>query len=347
MAQSTTPPTDSIEKHGVSIAPATDDELKRWNDLVSQSPHGTVYHRLEALEVQADHAGAELTPLVGYKGQEPICLFPLFSLSKAGIQGVFSPPPDLWVSYLGPALLNFEHLKQRRAEKRHRRVVEAAVEWIDTVLDPSYTHFRTACGYDDPRPFEWNEFDVTPRYTYHVDLSPGEEELLDSFSSDARQNVRTDADYDIDVEGAAAIERIIEQVRLRHEEQGESYTVTPEFVTDLYRRLPDGSVRPYVLRADDEFVGGMVTLAHDDTVYRWQGGAKTDHDLPVNDLLDWQIMRDAMERGETTYNLVGANNPRLCDYKAKFAPEVVQYHSLGRRNAGLKVAAKFYRRFIR
>lgn len=347
MAQSTNSPTDSIEKHGVSIAPATADELDRWNDHVSRSQHGTVYHRLEALKVQAEHSGAQLTPLVGYKGQEPICLFPVFSLSKAGIQGVFSPPPNLWVSYLGPVLLNFEHLKQRRAEKRHRRVVEAALEWIDDAFDPSYTHFRTACGYDDPRPFEWNGFDVTPRYTYHVDLSPDEEELLDSFSSDARSNIRTNAEYDVDVEAVAAIERILEQVRLRHEEQGESYTVTPEFVAALYRRLPDGCVRPYVLRVDGEFVGGMVTLADGCTVHRWQGGAKTDHDLPVNDLLDWHIMRDAIERGETTYNLVGANNPRLCDYKAKFAPEVIQYYSFGRRNAGLRFAAKFYKRFIR
>ncbi|WP_224335658.1 lipid II:glycine glycyltransferase FemX [Haloprofundus halobius] len=347
MAQSTTPPTDPIEKRGVRVGLATDDDLERWNDLASRSPHGTVYHRLEALEVQAAHAGAELFPLVGYKGQEPVCLFPVFSLSKAGIRGVFSPPPDLWVSYLGPALLNFESLKQRRAEKRHRRLVEAALGWVDETLDPSYIHFRTACGYDDPRPFEWNGFDVTPRYTYHVDLTPGPDALLDSFSSDARRNVRTDADYTVDVEGVDAIERIVEQVRRRHEEQGESYAVTPAFVTDLHRRLPDGCVRPYVFRADGEFVSGMVTLAHGDTVHRWQGGAKTDHDLPVNDLLDWHIMRDAMERGETTYNLVGANNPRLCDYKAKFAPEVVQYHSLGRRNAGLKVAAKFYKRFIR
>jgi hypothetical protein len=342
------PAETEVEKHGVRVGLATANDLDSWDDYVSRSPHGSVYHRLDALRVQAKHSGATLYPLVGFKGQEPLGLLPVFALSRAGITAVFSPPPNLWVSYLGPALINFEGLKQRRKEKRHHRFVDAAVEWIDEVVSPRYVHLRTQYEYDDPRPFIWNDFELTPRYTYLVDLTPSEDDLLSSFSSDARRNIRTDEDaYSIEEAGPAGVRQIIEQVRSRHEEQGEAYRVTPEFVNDLRDRLPEGRVRPYVCRIDGEFVGGMITLTHGDTVHRWQGGAKTDSDVPVNDLIDWRIMRDAKERGYERYNLVGANNDRLCGYKSKFSPSVAEYYSLERSSLQMRVAARLYNRFIK
>jgi CelD/BcsL family acetyltransferase involved in cellulose biosynthesis len=202
--------------------------------------------------------------------------------------------------------------------------------------------------YADPRPFEWNDFAIRPRYTYVVDLSPGPDALLEAFSSDARRNVSDGlGDCEIAVDGRRAIRRTVERVRHRYEQQGRSYTVPPEFVVDLYDRLPDGTVRPYACRRDGEFLGGMVVLAHGDTVYRWQGGAKTDHDLPVNDLLDWRIIRDAVEDGYGRYDLEGANKRRLCEYKAKFAPDVVTYYRMEYGNVWTRLGSRLYTKFVR
>lgn len=318
----------TIEKDGISIARADEDDLARWNDLVERSPEANVFHYREALSVQADHADADLHPLVGHKGQEPVGLFPVFETRKGGMTMAFSPAPGLWVSYLGPALLNQEKLKRRKAERRNKRFVEGCLDWIDRELSPKYVQIRPDAAYRDVRPFEWNDFEVDVRHTYEVDLTPGEEEVLMSFSSDARNNIRTDGDYRVYEGGHDEIEAIISQVRARHDEQDESYGVTPVFVSDLYDRLPDGAVRPYACEIDGEFAGGMVALEFDDAVYRWQGGAKHDRDLPVNDLVDWAIMTDAMDRGVERYDLVGANEERLCGYKAKFGPELRSYYSV-------------------
>ncbi|USZ68087.1 GNAT family N-acetyltransferase [Halorussus salilacus] len=318
----------TIEKDGISIGRADEDDLARWNDLVERSPEANVFHYREALSVQADHADADLHPLVGYKGQEPVGLFPVFETRKGGMTMAFSPAPGLWVSYLGPALLNQEKLKRRKAERRNKRFVGGCLDWIDRELGPKYVQIRPDAAYRDVRPFEWNDFDVDVRHTYEVDLTPGEEEVLMSFSSDARNNIRTDGDYRVYEGGHDEIEAVVSQVRARHDEQDESYGVTPAFVSDLYDRLPDGAVRPYACEIDGEFAGGMVALESGDTVYRWQGGAKHDRDLPVNDLVDWAIMTDAMDRGVERYDLVGANEERLCGYKAKFGPELRSYYSV-------------------
>jgi hypothetical protein len=340
--------TEPVEQNGIEVGRADEESLERWDDHADRTPHWTPFHRLDALRTQAGYSDTTLVPLVGYKGQEVVGLFPVFVWSTAGITVASSPAPDLWISSLGPAVVRGGGIKQRRAEARHRRFVDGAVEWLRQTCDPNYVHVSSARRYDDPRPFEWNDFSVSPRYSYVVDLTRGPDELLSAFSSDARRNVTDESlDYEITVAGPEVIRRTIEEVRRRYEQQGESYAVSTEFVVDLYDRLPDGTVRPYACWSDGRFVGGMVVLADGDTVYRWQGGAKTDHELPVNDLLDWRIIRDAAADGYARYDLDGANEPRLCEYKAKFAPEVETYYRLERGPPWIRLGSRIYTGLIR
>ena len=334
------------ERQGIRVERASADELDRWDDLVRVSPEGTPFHRRAALRVLAARSDTTLHPLVGYKGEEPVGLFPVFAYSKAGVTAAFSPPPHLRVMYLGPVRCNFEKLKRRRAEKRHRRFVEAALAWVDDVIDPRYVHVRTVPSYPDPRPFAWNGFDVTPRHTYCVDLSVGPETLLKRFSKDARRRVRSNPDVAIGVGDRDHVAAVLDQVRNRFESQGERFGLPASFATDLYDQLADGRMRPYVCTVDGEFVGGALTFRDDTAVYGWQGGAKPDVDLPVNDLLHWHIMREAMDEGRPVYDLGGANEPRLCQYKSKFAPEIVEYYSLERAGLPARAAVEVYRRYI-
>ncbi|AGN01551.1 hypothetical protein L593_08030 [Salinarchaeum sp. Harcht-Bsk1] len=301
-----------------------------WNALVDRSEETTPFHRYEALEVIADHSGTTLYPYAAYKGQEPVGLFPVFALRRGPLRTVFSPPPDLEISYLGPARLDGHGAKQRKAEKRHRRFVESVVDEIETEIGPHYAHVRAGTDYDDPRPLIWNDFEPTPRYTYHVDLTPDVDDLFMSFSSDVRRNVRNaeEFDYEIAEGGPAAVERIVRSVQKRHAEQGVSYNVTPAFARDLQRIMPEGVVRAYTCELRGEFVGGKLTLEDDETCYGWQTASDLDVDLPVSDLLDWTVMQRARERGLTRMDLIGANKQRLCGYKAKFNPAVQTHYSL-------------------
>lgn len=335
------------ERQGVRVRRASADLLDRWDDLVRSSPDGTPFHRRAALWVMADHSDTTFHPLVGYKGEEPVGIFPVFAHSTFGVNAAFSPPPNLRVMYLGPARCNFAKLKRRRAEKRHHRFVEAALEWINDVIGPRYTHIRTVPSYPDPRPFRWNEFDVTPRYTYRVDLSAGEETVANRFSKDARRRIRRDADaLTVRVGDRDHVPDVIDQVQARFEAQGKSFDLSASFATDLYDRLADGRMQPYVCTVDGEFGGGVLTFRDGDAIYGWQGGAKPNESLSINDCLHWHVMREAMDDDRSAYDLGGANEPRLCRYKQKWAPEVVEYYSLERAGLPAKAAAEAYRRFL-
>jgi len=333
----------------IDIREATDGDLENWNSYVEQSPHGDLFHCREALQIQADHMGCQLHSLVGFKGQEPVGILPIFEIKKGPFTTAFSPPPDLRIPYQGPALLNMEKLKQRKAERRHQSFLDQCFDWVETNLNPSYTHIRLHGEYPDLRPMKWRGFETSMNYTYLVDLSPSDEDLLLSFSSDARSNIRDGREADnvsIEIGDQTAVRHILEQVRNRYESQNIAFHPSNEFLTDLYNSLPDGAIRPYVCRVDGEFVGGILAYEFGDTIYRWHGGVRidVDVDIAVNDLLDWHVMEDAKSRGLSTYDLVGAQNQRINTYKAKFNPDLQEYYMLEKGSAVMNTAAHLYNR---
>ncbi|WP_435361991.1 lipid II:glycine glycyltransferase FemX [Haloarchaeobius sp. DFWS5] len=332
----------SIEIHDASAT----DELDDWNRHVERSSQGTVFHRLEFLRVLARNSGTTIHPLVGYKGNAPVGIFPVFELSKFGVSAVFSPPPGLLVPFLGPALCNFEQMSQRKQERRHERFVEGCFEWIESTIGPRYEHLRASPGYDDIRPYSWNDFSSTPYYTYQVDLTQYDDGLLKAFSRSCRRNIR-DADpdrYEVTVGDEDAVGRIHNIIEDRYAEQDLGYPLEQAFLTDVYRELTADYVRPYQIFLDGKFVGGVLTVEAGDTIFRWQGAGYHDVDLPVNDILDWHIIEDAVGRDRTRYDLVGANTRRLTRYKAKFAPELVPYYGLERGTPEMTVLASLYKR---
>ncbi|WP_137291499.1 lipid II:glycine glycyltransferase FemX [Natronorubrum halophilum] len=327
------------------LDPRTDAD--EWNRYVERSDGTNPFCRAEALRLQAADTGSVLHLLAGFKGQEAVGLFPVFEYSKGPITGVFSPAPFSWSCYLGPSLLNVDKLKQRKADRRTKRFLEGCFETIEQEISPLYSRF-VAAEFDDVRPFMWNEYDVDPGYTYVVDLERTEDELLNRFSSDARNNVRNaDEDaYVIEEGDNDDVEHIVEQVTKRYENQGRSFQLNPQFARDVHEELPDGSIRPYVCRVDGEFVGGILVVESETTRYRWQGGVKpdTDVDLPINDLLDWHVMRDGLRDGLEKYDLVGAGVPSINRYKAKFNPRLETHYEITSGTFGLNHVIDRYRK---
>ncbi|MFC7141049.1 lipid II:glycine glycyltransferase FemX [Halosimplex aquaticum] len=329
----------------VEIDVLDDGDDEEWNRHVERSADANPFHRAEALAVEAEYSGTTCHRLVGYKGQEPVGIFPVFERSKGPITAAFSPPPPLWIHRLGPALLNVEKLSQRKAERRIRRFVEGTIEWLDEECSPNILRVKTECSFADLRPFKWADADVTPEFTYVVDLPGDREDLLSSFSSDARSNVRNlDTDAAFEEGDADDVERIVDHVRDRFDAQGEPFSLPRGFARDCYEALPDGAMRTYVCRREGEFVGGILTYETDEWIHRWQGGVTPDVDFPVNDTLDWTVMTDAMDRGLDAYDLVGAGDPRINSYKAKFGPSVETFHSVERSSLPMDALLALYSR---
>ena len=310
------------------IAPQSD-EYKR---CIDRSPQSTIFHDSDFLKLMAKHSDTELTILAGFKGQEPVGVFPFYREKKWMMNIVYSPPPGCGVAYLGPVLLNFEKLKRRKVERRHKAFVEGCIQWINDEISPEYVRVRTTTDYNDSRPFQWKNTKSSPRYTYGLNLNSDEEEIKQSFSKSLRRYLDPDGDQSIEVNvgGEKEIEFVYGQINARYEAQDKTYPLTESFVKDVYDVLPSERVQPYVGRVEGELTAGIITLEDESASYFWQGGGKPDTEYPINDLLHWQIIRDSIESDLDYYDLYGANTERICKYKAKFNSSLQEYYELER-----------------
>jgi hypothetical protein len=289
-------------------------------DVVTVTPDDDIDRVLDLL---ADLADAYLHLLVGYKGEQPVGLLPLFETRRGPFTELRSPPQSVQVMCQGPLLVRNDGVKQRRAEKDHRRFVDACWEWMGEEVDPGFVELRCVDRYADVRPYLWNGFEATPEYVYIVDVGADRETLRDGLAKETRRQVRnTDEDaYELVEGGVETTRAIAEQVQERYAEQERAYGLTPEFLATVHEQLPDEQVHPYAVEVDGEFVGGLFTLAYGDTMHVWQGGVQTDADLPVNELLYWHAIESAAAMDLDRLDLTTAMVPSLADFKAKFGGE--------------------------
>lgn len=349
-------------------------ELSEWEAALPTDGF-EVFHRPEALDVLADHADGSLYLFGGFKGDQPIALLPVFVQERAVGSAVLSPPPSLGVPRLGPITMPTSP-KRRKREKINLEFTREVLDHLDadaTVsdrleaagldnsvtdrlsragLDPSLTIVRLECGpaYADPRPYGWEGYAITPRFTYVLEVgSSSPDELLKNASKSLRREIRDgkDLDVEVSVEGIEAARTVYEDTKARYDEQGEGFPLRWEYVQDLLSALED-RYRVYVARdPDGEYVTGITVLYSNDVAYFWQGGTRGIYEgTSVNSLLHWAIVEDIAEdppvESVHAYDLMGANTENLCRYKAKFGADLVPYYVVESRGAGMDIAKKAY-----
>ncbi len=305
-------------------------EPDRWNQLVTQSSGGSIFHRHECLMASEQAHDATLHRIIGYKGEEPIGIFPFLEHNKGPFSLVYSPLPESGFPQTGPVFLNYDKLDRRKRDQLSKYFIQKIFSKINTEIRPYYIRIQTPSNFEDPRPFLWSNADVTPRYTYKVDISKSEEDLLKSFTSDLRGKITSDYESDITFEngGHEGIDFVMEQIRERYNAQDRSYNLNSTFVHELYDELSSNQMCIFLGKVDGINKSGMMILRDDSSQYFWHGGGKPDTDMPVNDLLPWQIIKDGKKRGLKWYDLVGANTSRLITYKSKFNPDLIEYYDI-------------------
>ncbi len=323
-------------------------ELSEWGETLPESGIEP-FHTPEALRVIDEHTPGELHLFGGFKGQEPVGLFPLHTRSKFGGCLLTSPPLGLGIGRLGPIIMSSSP-KQRKKERTNETFIETVLDELD--IDRRSTLVRLACSphYTDPRPFQWNGFDITPAFTYRIETGGSDrEELLQSFSRDLRKEIRKRDEVDISTRtgGIDGARRTHESISQRFEEQNQRLPLSWRFIRDLFEALDD-RIRVYVAESDTgEFLSGMIIVYSNDTAHFWKGGAKAQRTVSPNSLLHWHVLEDIytdpqLESVEN-YDLYTANNERLTRYKSKFGGTPTAYYLIESTGIATKVAKGVYR----
>ena len=312
---------------------AKNEDSETWNNIVENSPQGTIFHTWEWLKIAEKHTNSKLYPVIGYKGTEPIGIYPLFLVKKKGIRLVFSPPPRTLLLYLGPAFTNFQKLKQSRRETLFTEFQAAVDEFIRSELRGNYTRIRTPPGLLDSRPLKWCGYDVDPLYTYFIDLSKGIDFVWSNLNRKLRVSIEKTRREGVSVEigDKEDLEFLRTSLYSRFEEQG----LKPQkeyykgYLSDLYNAFYPQNMKVFIAKLHEERVGGLVVLCYKNWSALWIGIPKTNlKGIYPNDLAQWEAIRWACEQGFRYYEEMDAgDDPRLRHFKAKYNPELVPWYS--------------------
>jgi len=320
----------------IDIKVVGDEDSELWNKLIASASHSTIFHTWEWLKVMEKHTWVKfmgkkiegkLYPLIGFHGNEPVALFPIFAYYCSPFTILCSPPAHTDIPYMGPIFINFEQLRQNKRESLYTGFQESVEVFINTKLRASYISVLSVPHMVDARPFKWAGYQVEPLYTYQVDLKVEREKIWEGFDRGLKANLKKALKHISVVEGGLQdIKPIYTSLVERYRQQKITPRISLDFLLDLYNVSTPETMKILVAEHQGRYIGGLIALAYGDTTSAWIGTTKTQlRGLYPNELLHWKMIEWACEQGYKSYEIIWANTQRLCRFKSKFNPSLVGY----------------------
>jgi len=319
-----------------------EDEKDLWKEIVARSLHTHLFHTWEWLKLAEKYTGFKLYPILILKGEEPIGIYPVFFKKKKIFKLAFSPPPYTGMSYLGPAVVGYESLKEIKKLDYLHNIVKMADNFIFSELKVSYFLSSLSPKLIDVRPYKWLGYEINTAFHYIMDISSADE-VWKNMKKSARENIKKGIKkgYSFEVKGYEDVDFIYQVLKERYTAQGRRVGMKLEYLKNVCKKL-NNNIKIFICKKGDICLTGIVALCFRNKISFWIGGAKT-NDTYSNDFLHWKAIEWASKNGFKYYEEFGAGTERLARFKSKFNPELVVCFSVKKCKPHMKLAESIYR----
>ncbi len=298
----------------------------QWDKLLLKAPHRTIFHTWEWLKIVEKHTKTKLYPIIGFKGTNPIGIFPVFYQKKGFFRSVLSPPTGAGVLYLGPLIIDYENMKQGRKESTLFELLTATDKFIFSELNAKYIKIRSPPRLLDSRPFIWAGYTTDPAYTFTLNLTKNLDSLRDGFDKEFRRNIDRTLERGVSVEEGSMqdLDLLYSSVSRRLNRKGVGLNIPKDYLHELFQHFFPQNLRIFIAKYKGEKIGGIVLICYNNTVSAWIGSPKTD--LPSiypNDLIHWEAIKWAKRNGFKFYDIMDTGFDRnLSAYKMQLNPDL-------------------------
>ena len=313
------------------VRPIGSDVLEAWDDLVSASDTGSVFHTNAWLLAVERTRDTQLLRLGAYLDDELVGILPVFRERRRGIRLISTPPPRTAIPWLGPLRRSQPEESGRAAEAAWLELTRGLAHFLTAEIDADAISVKGVLPFGSSRGFTWEGFEAFPSFTYEIDLSRTAEDIQRSFSSNVRRNIRRceKRGYEFHPATDDDVLRIYRHIVARYKEQGRPSPYSQEYLERLWTTVDRKHLTGFVVRDGSEYLTGMLCTVFKGRVSFWSGLPRVVKDRAfVNDFFHWHLMLWAKARGCSTYDMVGANTALIARYKSKFAPRLVPYYRL-------------------
>lgn len=309
-------------------------DRETWDTFVDESPHGLLFHKWDYITITAQHTGYRLLPYGVYKGDELVCLAPLYFRSTHGVKTLFSPPPmQAVIPYQGFILSKgFGMLKQSKREAIMDLIVDDLSAEIDAI-SPHFLSLTLVPGLTDVRQFLWRGYTSNVRYTYTIDLAQPVGAIQSNFHYKLRSRIRKAEEAGMELTRSRDISVLYESIAERFSQPDMNIPmISRRYFEDLFRAYPD-HLAAYYLHDREGALTGTVATQEYKRFLLWMGTPRIESAHAGNEYLQWLLIQRAKAEDYPVFENMGANNRDLAFFKSRFNPDLTMYFEIEKKDA--------------
>jgi hypothetical protein len=325
----------------IEVREIRSDEYRVWDELVTNSPQGTVFH-LSDWAITCASLSHKRPLLLGYYEDGYLtggCL--LYATAKSSFIS-FADSRALMTPYGGYLLPESASTKVRERESQNRSIVLAISDEISKQGFASVS-IVSAPAFQDIRPLIWDGWTSSTYYTYVLPLV---EDISSHISKKTRNTIRKGLKNDVQVSKCYDPEIYWDLTISTYEKQDREPPFTKMFLMGMFDMIMGNNLgemwiakMPTGEAAAAEFVTWDNHMAH-----RWSAASNFAHrDTGATSLLLFEIFLDLQERGFDSINLMAGNTPHLSMFVSSFNPELIPYYGVKKTRFWVDVARLFGR----
>lgn len=322
------------------------EEYEKWDELVSDSVQGTVFHRSDWIETCSQALNKEYM-LIGCFNQGQLVGGCSIYVNKVGPLRTASSVVQM-TPYGGLLLRSPSTVKVKKKEQLYRDLTNSLFELFRT---QNFSHIRLANspGLEDIRPFIWRGWQERVCYTYYLNL---ESKIEETISKDVRWDVNKAEKNGIKAQRLDDITkddilRLYELFSMTYSRQRMKPPVSLDFMRKNIELIYEKDIGKvwFSRMPDGEVAAAEIIVFDNKRAYRWSAASHPDlRKTGAVSFLLYSIFCDI----KGTYkeiNLMAANTPILAKFVSNFNPTLVPYYMIEKSNLIYKTIETAHRAF--
>lgn len=301
-------------------------EFPAWDELVTSSAQGTVFHTSDWLVRTASSLNQTLEILGCYKGETLIGGCPLLLSNPYGLLKTASSAA-LLAPYGGIVMAGVETTKRREREIHSNNII-ASIR--DHIVRKGFDHVDlvNSPGFTDIRGFSWNGWDAKVYYTY---MLPIDGDIFSRVSKNTRRSIRKAQELGITATEHFDPEMYWALTVNTFKRQNSQPPFSKRHLMSLLDTIREKNLgEMWVARTSSgEIAAAEVIVCDSKTAHRWSAASSEEHlNTGATSLLLGEIITHFADQNCLSINLMAGNRAHLSAFIASFNPDLVPYYGV-------------------
>ena len=296
-------------------------DWEAWDDLVKQSPQGTVFSGTTWMESMCRLTGTEMKGAGYFNGNDLIGGVVFAEVCRGPFLKATVPILTPYGGFIASPL------RGHRDSKSEAHLHKISQELMD-FLARNYHHVFLVHtpSLNDTRPFDWAGWSVKNRFSYQVELeSPYE--IWEMFERRTRSSVRKAEGLGYTFVIEDNIERFCTLYEKTYKKQGIDLPASKKLLSEHYSTLVENNLAFTAVVKDTSgtWAASVIFIKNGNDLCAWLSGAEPEMESHgTMSLLYWKLMESFFEK-YASLDFLGANIPAQAKFKRGFGGKAVGY----------------------